>query len=273
MREPRKALAAWGKIGRIFALEWSTMLQYRADLLMWTAAESAMPLVSLAIWSTVAKSAATGPTPLDIRTYYIIVIYLMIITNAWNGFFFSRSILNGEIIQWLTRPVSPWWPHIANNLTEKIIKLVIPLPAVLVALILFPHFFSSALYQPAHVVLFLFSVPLAVTLSFCLDMLFGVLAFWLEDIAQIRRYKDILQQTTSGILIPLVWLPDVLRPIFTALPFRYIISAPAEILLGQAEGSAALQLLALQFMWIALLIVTLVILWRRGLKIYAVPGQ
>lgn len=249
------------------------MLQYRADLLMWMAAESAIPLVSLAIWSTVAQSTATGPTPLDIRTYYIIVIYLMIITNAWNGFFFSRSILNGEIIQWLTRPVSPWWPHIANNLMEKCIKLFFPLPILLAFLVLTPHFFSAAIFQTPHVLLFLVSLPLAAVLAFCLDMLFGVLAFWLEDIAQIRRYKEILQEATSGILIPLVWLPTTLRHVFAALPFRYIISAPAEILLGQVEGITALHVIAIQLLWITTLITTLVILWQRGLKIYAVPGQ
>ena len=152
-------------------------------------------------------------------------------------------------------------------------KLLIPLPILLLVIARFPQFFSPAIFEPRHLVLFLISLLLAALLAFVLDMHFGVLAFWLADATQLRRYKDILQQATSGILIPLAFLPATIKPIFAALPFRYIISAPAEILLGQAEGTAALHLLLIQATWTGVLLLTLTLLWRRGLKIYAVPGQ
>lgn len=261
------------KIGRLFALEWSRLLQYRADLLMWMASEAAIPLVSLAIWYTVAQS-NTGPlTTVDTFTYYIVIMFVIIVTNAWNGYFMARSILNGDIIQYLVRPVSPFWSHIANNLIEKAMKLVIPLPVTLLIFSLFSSAFSPAIYEPRHITLFIISLILAAALSFVLDLHFGVIAFWLEDATQLRRYKDILQQATSGILIPLAFIPATIKPIFAALPFRYMLSAPVEILLGQAEGQAAFTILLTQAIWTGVLIITLTILWRRGLKIYAVPGQ
>lgn len=261
------------KITRLFALEWSRLLQYRADLFMWMAAESAIPLVSLAIWYTIAQTKDAPLSALDTFTYYIIIMFVIIITNAWNGFFLARSILNGDIAQYLTRPISPFWPHIANDVLEKGMKLLIPLPVLLVIIYRFPRFFSPAIFEPRHLGLFLISLLLAALLAFVLDMHFGVLAFWLEDATQLRRYKDILQQATSGILIPLAFIPATIKPIFAALPFRYIISAPAEILLGQAEGTAAFHILLTQAMWTGTLLITLTLLWRRGLKIYAVPGQ
>lgn len=261
------------KIARLFALEWSRLLQYRADLLMWMAAESAIPLVSLAIWYTVARSQSSPLSATDTFTYYVIIMFVIIATNAWNGFFLARSILNGEIIQYLTRPISPFWPQIANNLMEKALKLTFPLPLALFIFAFWPDYFSPAIYQPAHIAFFIISLILAAALSFVLDLHFGVLAFWLEDIVQLRRYKDILQQATSGILIPLAFLPPVIRYFFAALPFRYMISAPAEILLGQATGLSVLRLLLIQAVWLVTLISTLTVLWRRGLKIYAVPGQ
>lgn len=261
------------KIARLFALEWSRLLQYRADLFMWMAAESAIPLVSLAIWYTIAQTKNAPLSAVDTLTYYLIIMFVIIVTNAWAGWFLARSILNGDIVQYLVRPISPFWPHIANNILEKIIKLLIPLPVLLLVLWQFPRFFSPAIYEPRHIVLFAISVALAAVLSFMIELNFGVIAFWLEDIVQIRRYKDIIQEATSGVLIPLAFLPPTLHQIFSVLPFRYIFSAPAEILLGQAEHAAAWRLLGIQGLWVAGLVIILVILWRRGLKIYAVPGQ
>jgi len=260
-------------IQRLFAMEWSSMLQYRLDLILWTASEAAIPLVSLAIWYTVAATSPSGPGQQEVLTYYIFVMFVMIITNAWGGFFLSREILEGEIVQYLTRPVSIFWKYAANNVSEKIIKLLIPLPILLVSLVTFREYFAPAIFQTSHIILFLVSLVVAAFLHFNLDLAFGLLAFWLEDALQIRSYNEMLASIASGIMIPFAFMPPLAQQIFGFLPFRYYISLPIEFLLGQAHGTQVPLLIGYQLAWTIALAILLNILWRKGLRRYAPPGQ
>lgn len=260
-------------IRRLFAMEWSLLLQYRIDLILWTASETIMPLVSLAIWYTVAAASPAGPSQREVFTYYIFIMFIMIITNAWAGFFLSREILEGEIVQFLTRPLSVFWKYIVNNVVEKTVKLLIPLPLLFVAVAVFRHYFAPAIFQTSHLALFIVTLLIAVVLHFNIDMVFGVLAFWLEDAMQIRHYNEMLASIASGVMIPFAFMPQSARFIFSFLPFRYYISLPVDLLLGQIDTTLIPLLIAYQITWAIGSAVLLTILWKRGLRRYAPPGQ
>lgn len=250
------------------------MLQYRSDMVLWTLGEAAVPLISLAIWYTVAKTSTNFAfTPSETVVYYVLIILVRILTDAWNGFFFSRQILNGELVQFLLRPLSVFWHHISENIMEKVLKL----PIFFIILGLFIWFAPSvrpllAGYAP-RLPLFALSALLAAGIAFVLDMILGSIAFWLEDATQLRRYKELIYEVSSGILIPLAALPVVARDIFNFLPFRYIVSAPIEILMGRIQPGDVSMIFVYQLVWLSGLIVLQVIVWRQGLKRYAVPTQ
>lgn len=261
------------KVARLFVMQWSRLLQYRLDIFLWMMVEAITPLVSLAIWYRVAQQRSGPLTDTETLTYYILVMFVFVITNSWNGFFFAREILNGEIVRYLTRPISLFWGYISENIAEKTIKLSVPIVVFAATLALFPGLFSPAIYQWRHWPLFIASLLLAAILSFTLDMCFGVVAFWLDDSDQLRHYKIMLHEFTSGVIIPFALMPPLLQNIVSVLPFRYIVGVPTEILLGRITGSTLLTVFAIQLVWAVVCTVALVMLYRRGLKRYAVPGQ
>ncbi len=251
----------------------SEVLQYRGDLILWTSAIAITPLVSLAIWYTVAQSNQLRQDPHTILTYYALVMLLSIATASWRGFELIQEILTGSIVRYLVRPLSVFWEHGVGMLVTKALQLTPPLLIFGGALLLAPHWFSPTLFDIGHVVLFIPSLLLAVMISFVMDMTIGAMAFWLEDAQELQSYRFLLMQVASGILVPYSVMPPLARDTLGALPFRYIISAPAEIMLGQAEGAAAISLLTYQALWVATLTVLLTFVWKQGLKTYAVPGQ
>jgi len=261
------------KLLRLTSMHWSEALQYRADMLLWMLTETATPLISLAVWYTVAKNASSGPSPKETFTYYILVMLVVAITSAWGGFFLSMQILNGNIVQKLIKPISPFWGFIINNLTEKGVKLILPIPLFLTALWTFPQSFTDSMYQPSLWLFFLLSLMLAATLAFMIDIIFGLLAFWMEDAVQLRWYKDTLQMITSGILIPIAVMPAGIQSVVNKLPFRSIISTPVEIMLGRLNNEALQSALTTQLVWVVICGVIVTVMWKRGLKIYAPPGQ
>lgn len=262
------------KLVRLFSLEWSTILQYRSDMILWTLGEAAVPLIALAVWYAVSQSAAHFAfSPAETIVYYVLIVLVRILTNAWNGFFFSRQILNGELVQFLLRPLSVFWHHVSNNITEKLLKLPIPFIIIGIFFWLAPSLRPLLASYVPRLPLFVASVVLAAAIAFVLDMILGSLAFWLEDATQLRRYKELIYEVSSGILIPLAALPPLALAIFSFLPFRYVISVPIEIVMGTLPTGDIAVAMFYQVMWLIGLLGLQIVVWHRGLKRYAVPTQ
>lgn len=254
-------------------MELRSIIQYRVDTILWTLSDTLTPLISLAIWYTVALSGQQVFSAREVLTYYVMIMFVTFFTAAWNGHFFAQEILTGTLAQYLVRPISIFWKHIINNITEKIIKLTLPAALLLIFLFISPETFSPAIYNPTNILFFAISLALALVISFILDMALGSIAFWMEDVTEIRRYRYLLDAVASGVLIPYAFLPPAAQTAFMFLPFRYTLAAPVEILLGRITGPGALETIVIQCGWIIGLLILLRTSWKQGIKRYAVPSQ
>lgn len=253
-------------------MEWSKLLQYRADITLWTLAVTISPLVSMALWYAVAISSGDPKNAHITLVYYIFVSFLSTATLAWSGYYIAQEILTGELAKHLLKPFSLFWGHIVTNIVEKLLRLMIPLPILIISIVLFYRFFEGALLSPSLLPITLLSIFLAMCIAFLLDISLGLIAFWLEDALQIRRFQDLLYQVASGVLIPYSFLPPAVHDAFSFLPYRYIISAPAELLSGQITMQESFKIILIQLAWILLLFIIVSVEWRQGLKKYAPPG-
>lgn len=261
------------KIARMFAVTWSHDLQYRGDIFLWTLTEVVTPLVALVIWFTVTAHAQTAISARDTLTYYVLTMLVISATNSWISHFLIQDILNGQLVRYLTRPISVFWEHITDNIGVKLMRLSLPLPTAIVVFWLLPHWFSSSLYEPSRIALAGVSVFLGAAIAFAADSLLATLAFWIEDVHQIIGYHYLLWTVSAGVLIPYTLLPEFARTALSFLPYRYIVSAPIEILVAPSATLPVATLLAIQLAWLAGLVVALRFFWKRGLKRYAIPGQ
>lgn len=254
-------------------MTWGQLLAYRADVLIWTFVEAMTPLVTLAIWFSVAASGQFVFTQQETLTYYILIFFVRSTTRSWVSFFLAQEILTGEIVKYLVRPISVFWEHIADNLTVKLLRLLPPTILLGLALWQVPHVFAPEIFDPQRMLYFILSLMLAMVLSFVFDAIFATLAFWIEDSFQISAFQMIFQEFATGIMIPFAVMPSWLFATLGWLPFRYMVSAPIEILMGQAVNTTVASLLTIQAAWIAVSLGMLSVLWRAGLRQYTVPGQ
>ena len=266
-------MAFLSKIKRIFVIHWGDILQYRFDLLLWTLVGALTPLLSMAIWYSVSKTSPNGPPPSEVLVYYIALTITSSATLAWHGFFLAEDILKGNIIRHLMRPFGTIWHTVANNIVEKTIKIPTLLSVFILACIIFPSLLPLVTSTVQNIPYFFLSVALALVITFTLETSLGLVAFWLEDSHEIARFKYLFESVASGILIPYAFMPDTLREVLSLLPFRYMFSAPVEILVGQIHGQEILSVFAIQIAWAIALIFITRLLWVKGLKRYAVPGQ
>lgn len=270
---PSKIMPSLKALGRLFAMMVGANLTYRFDIFIWTLAEAATPLVAMGIWYVAAQQGAITISPQETITYFIFIMFARSAANTWISFLLAREILTGEIARFLVRPLSVFWEHIADNLTVKILRLGLPSLILILLVAWRPAFLSPVIYEPVHALLFIISLVLGMVLAFVFDAIFALFAFWLEDSHEVARFQQVFMHITTGVLIPYVAMPPLMFSTLQWLPFRYMVSVPVELLLGQIQVEAAPLFLLSQVGWICFSIVVVSWLWRRGLKRYVIPGQ
>jgi ABC-2 type transport system permease protein len=115
---------------------------------------------------------------------------------------------------------------------------------------------------------FTVSLLMAGAMTFSLDVVIGSLAFWFEDVSAVNRLRFLLSRILSGALIPLALFPSAFEGFLNAQPFRFMVSFPLEVLLGNPSSSS----FALQLGWFAAFIGAAIVVWRVGLRSYQGAG-
>jgi ABC-2 type transport system permease protein len=255
--------------GALLAREFTITLHYRWWLATLQLSNLVVPVVSLLVWRGAIGLGARPPVSESFLTTYLVLVSLVsMLTSSWTARYLADSIRLGTVSVWLVRPCSTHLMGLANNVAEKVVKGGLMLPPVALLGLVFRH----QLGLPGEVrrwVLFAASVGLAGGITFCLDVVVGSLAFWLGDIAAVDRLRDLLGRTLSGALIPLALFPSSLAGFLHVEPFRYVVSFPLEVLLGDTDLRTGF---AWQAAWFGGFASAAVVIWRVGLRGYQGAG-
>ena len=108
-------------------------------------------------------------------------------------------------------------------------------------------------------------------LNFCITCLIGLSAFLVEDVAPFVWIYQKFIFILGGFLIPLDFYPQWLQVIAKALPFAAMIYGPSRLFISPTVELLA-NVLLLQFLWIVVLGMILVLAYRRGLAYLTVNG-
>jgi len=246
-------------------------LQYRGEFLIMQFGNLIVPVTSLFIWQ--AALAAGADLPVDGRylaAYFLLVSVVGMLTASWTAFFLARSIRDGALNRWLVRPASTHLDAVANNAGEKVVKLVLIAPfIVILALVLHNRLALPA--DPRRWVLFGTAVVLAAGLRLTLDIVIGSLAFWFEDVQGFIRAFAVITPILSGGVVPLALMPSALAQVTMMQPFRFMLSFPMEVLLADVPGGTAAGF-GWQLGWLLTFVLLARTVWRLGLRSYAAAG-
>ena len=243
---------------------------YRAEFLIWMLTTT-MPLVMMALWTTVAAEAPVGrfDEP-EMVTYFLVVFLTRILTGTWVVWLLVDEIRRGALSQRLLRPVHPLVAYSAENLAGFPIRVAVALPmaVILLATTGGERLSGSALDYVA----FAWALLGAWLINFLSMIAIGCLAFFIESALGLFGLWLAVSGLLSGYMLPLEIYPDVLRDVSDYLPFRFMISLPVEILMGRLPGAALGIALLVQLGWIAVFGGLCVVMWKKGLARYAAFG-
>ena len=249
----------------------ATLTQYRASLLLWIAGLIVEPVVYMAVWTQVTREVGTveGYSGADFAAYYLTWMLVRHFTVALSPDAIERRVRNGEFSPLLLQPIHPIHTDIADVIGYKIVAL----PALALTLL------GLALVFPPSITLRMWSIPafiVAVVLGFPIRFLFswllGLAAFWTTWARSIYRLAGVAEIFLTGRLAPLALLPVWAQIMAAVLPFRWMIAFPVEVLLGKLSPQEVLIGLAVQVMFIGLLVLLLRLIWHFGIRRYSAVG-
>jgi ABC-2 type transport system permease protein len=185
--------------------------------------------VFLQLWRITYRE--TGASTLGGFTLAQILWYLMItesitLSATRVSFLVDDDVRTGALALQLVRPISYPLYRLAVNSGERFVRfaLNISVGSLIVLLLVGPMPFSLT-----AILLTLSLLPLAFTLDFLGQFLIGTFAFWLEDTSGLFLIYSRTVMILGGMLIPIELLPDAMKPVVNALPFKSMVYGPAKM--------------------------------------------
>jgi ABC-2 type transport system permease protein len=267
VRDPVRALA--GALALMRA-ELADFLQYRVVMFLYALWDIVSPIIYLAVWSVVAGDGTVGGYGQgDFVAYYLVFMAVTHLTAAIEVYTFGPMIQYGRLSPHLLRPMHPIWVAVARNLAYKAVSMLFLLPIwAVLFVVLRPPFEVDAL----AIGLFVPALALAGLVSFLSGTCFALLAFWTTRSFSFWEIWTGLTFLLGGQVAPVAVLPGVVQTLAVALPMRYTLGFPIEVLLGRVRGLDLVVGFALQVGWTLAAGAAVALIWRAGIKRYAAVG-
>lgn len=244
------------------------MVAYRAEMIVWILTAT-LPLVMLALWSAAAEGGSVaGYGQAEFARYFTVTLVVRQVTGAWLVWELNHLVRSGALSPQLLRPVNPLLFNLAETAAAIPTRLVVLAPILALLLLWRP----DIAFWPGLIPLLqgMLSLLLAFFLSWLVQAIFGMLAFWLEQSVGLFSLWFVAWGLLGGYLIPLPLLPETLREVALWLPFQSTLGAPVEILLG--IDPLPWRSLFIQAGWVLVAALLARSMWTRGIIRYGAVG-
>lgn len=232
-------------------------------------------VITIVVYLCIYKALYGNAQEIDGITFSMVATHFVISLGLSSAFEFNEMFLqdkvhDGSITNELLKPVNFIFRLLSENIGEGIFKVVFNfLPAVFITL------FYAKLCPPSNL-LNLFVMMLSVALGYLILWFIGFIvqtwSFWLFSVWGIMTIKNVIVKILSGTLLPLWFMPEIVKKIIVFTPFESIYFTPIQIYLGEIQGIEMMQKLLIQVVWIGVLWIIANAFWKMGTKKLVVQG-
>lgn len=249
---------------------WSSWMASRSFYFVLAFGWMVPPLIYLFVWSVAAGEGSVGGMTRDaFITYYLALIVVNQLTYSQSNWTAGELIRDGFLNRLLLRPLPPIYDTLAMELAGKVVYMAFTLPATaLLALLLRP----AVHWTWGDALVFVPALVMAWALRFFWGYWLAQLYFWATRADALLAVQDALVFLLAGQVAPVAVLPGPLRAAAGALPFRYMLGFPVEVLNGQLMPAEVIRGFAIGGGWLALSLALSAALWRLGLRRYEAVG-
>jgi ABC-2 type transport system permease protein len=182
----------------------------------------------------------------------------------------AYQVMEGRLAMDLIKPVNIQMMYVARAAGESVFRLaLLTVPTALVLFLVYPLRWPASV---GHAGAFLVSVILSFLIVAAINFAVGTFALRLQSILGLLRAKFFLLELFSGLLLPMTFFPHMVQKILDLLPFQYISYVPMLIYLGKLNGGGLARAIAIQILWVAILLAVGDGLWRWSTRKVIIQG-
>jgi ABC-2 type transport system permease protein len=223
------------------------------------------------VWTAVYadRGSVDGVSLSTLLTYLTIANLQIWIVFPEGGEILQRKVREGTVALDLARPVS----LVAQLTSQQVGATFGRVPLILAGAPL--ALFIGVLRAPASpeaAAIYAVSVVLAYTVVTLMGLLLGIVSFWTLETTGLWAIYRFANLFFAGGLVPLWLFPAPLRTIAEVLPFQTQANIPVSIYVGQLAGANVLSGLAIQGVWIVILVLVVRFMWARAMKRVVIQG-
>ncbi len=287
MAEPSRPRAA-SKYLASFSLGLRGALEYRINFFFSLLGAVAPVVIQTALWTclyapTAGGAAAKGAdsaggdtlfgfTYAQMLGYVVVANIVSRLVRTGFEYDLNDDIRTGGLDRFLVKPMDYFAFRLSQFAGAKAAETAfmgLCLAAALVVLSGLAGFAAGA----AGVLGFVAALVLAFALNFLVFWCIGLLGFWLTEIGFLFEAARIVIITASGGVFPLSVFGPRAESLLEALPFRFTIQFPTEVLCGRVAGAELAWGLAAAAAWCLALLALARSLWAAGLRRFVAVGS
>ena len=186
----------------------------------------------------------------------------------------TELIRTGSVCYELTKPYNLYVFWYIKILVKRYAAILLRFSPVIIISILLPAPYNlTAPISGIAFILFLISLILGSFIISAMVMLINIFTFYNYSDSGIADIIVLISRLLSGLVIPVVFLPNIIQKATFYLPFRLIGDLPFRIYTGNIMQNEAILSIILQVFWVVILIVIGLKLLKNAIrKIYIQGG-
>ena len=264
--------ASLAKFVSIYRAHLQEEFEYRLGTVIWIINGMVFPLFVMVLWVGVAQSVKGFPmTVKQVVTYFLLSLPVGRLTQAWSWEDLEQRIRNGEFSRFLMLPFSYVYWDFAHNCAQKTMRILVIVPVFFLVYLILKDSVDLGLTL-SELLFFILAILLGLFLRFSYEIFMGTTTFWLIEATAIGAIFGTLSSLFSGSGAPLAAFPPSIVFIARLLPFRYFLSFPLEVYLGQLNDRELLSGFLLGILWLLFFALLFKPLFKRGVRVYEGVG-
>lgn len=264
------------KYAKSFSIALKAGLEYRVNFYFSIAAAAAPVIIQTALWIALygnePGAALFGFTFAQMVAYTVIAQLVSRLVRTGFEYEINGDIRTGSLDRYLVKPVSYFSFRLFAFLGDKTVHSLVTGALLAVSLTVLSLVLGFEVRVPA-VCAFLLALAAAFTLNFLIFWCVSLTGFWLTEIGFLFEAVRIVIIAASGGIFPLAVFGKAGEAALSALPFRFTIQYPVELLLGRVPSPEIGPSFLLAGLWIVILFALARLLWSRGIRRFAAVGS
>lgn len=183
-----------------------------------------------------------------------------------------ESIRDGNIVYEMCRPMKLYPMLFVRAMAMRVSRAALRCGPVLLFAILLPGPYGLKAPAQGQTGLFLAAMALGVLVTVAFGTLIYGITFYTISPEGLRLLVTSAMDFFNGAIIPIPFFPDKMRAIMEVLPFAAMQNVPLRVYSGDLQGEAALKAVALQILWLAVLVGLGQVVMARAERKLAVQG-